>query len=134
MKKDVLDAKTAVVDERLNYLEQFRRHDDFTTTESLAIKHALQEIIEACLDVASHIISSRSYREPRTNADSFRILEEHDVIDDALSGRLVAMAKMRNVIVHHYDDVDMERVKHVLRDDLGDVRAFLDAAYESEGW
>jgi uncharacterized protein YutE (UPF0331/DUF86 family) len=48
-----------------------------------------------------------------------------------LAARLGSAAALRNVLVHDYVSVDLERLARVVRDDLGDLRTFAQIA---AGW
>ena len=58
--------------------------------------------IEACLDLAGHIISYEGFREPLDNKDCFQVLQENDLFSIELVDRLKRMAQFRNVVVHDY--------------------------------
>jgi uncharacterized protein YutE (UPF0331/DUF86 family) len=45
-----------------------------------------------------------------------------------LAARLANAAALRNVLVHDYVSVDLERLARVVREDLGDLRAFASVA------
>ena len=62
----------------------------------LALKHALLESIEACFDIANHIISVFDFRRPTSYSDVFEVLKENKIIDESLAERLKEMAKFRN--------------------------------------
>ena len=81
-------------------------------------------MIEICIDVGAHIISDRKLRTPTGYADTFRVLHEADLIDDALCDKLEKMAKFRNIVVHNYDRVDEAIVVSILHDHLEDFTAF----------
>lgn len=49
------------------------------------------------------------------------------MIDPDLAKRLGAMARFRNLLVHVYAPVDDRRLLQVLREDLGDVDAYIRA-------
>lgn len=91
------------------------------------VEHTLQIAIQATLDVASHIVSDDRLGEPKTNRELFASLAQAGWIDDELRESLGRMAGFRNVLVHGYDDVDLEIVRDVLRHRLGDLRAFIAA-------
>jgi uncharacterized protein YutE (UPF0331/DUF86 family) len=91
------------------------------------VEHTLQIAIQATLDVASHIVSDDRLGEPKTNRDLFASLAQAGWIDAELRESLGRMAGFRNVLVHGYDDVDLEVVRDVLRHRLGDLRAFIAA-------
>ena len=69
-------------------------------------KYYLQVSIECCLDIANHIVAAQSFRAPKDYADSFKVLEEHGVLNEDLGMRLRQMAKFRNRLVHLYGEID----------------------------
>lgn len=48
-------------------------------------------------------------------------------MDTLLATRLAALARLRNLLVHGYGRVDDQRLHQLLRQDLGDLEAFLSA-------
>ena len=109
------------------YLDQVREFEN-TTVEDYSfdwrtqriIERTLQMMIEICVDLASHIISDSGYRIPKTYADAFKILYEHDVLGKTLFKNMERMAKFRNVVVHQYDTIDAEIVVGILHKHLSD--------------
>lgn len=93
------------------------------------MKHALQEVIEACLDIANHIIAAESLGTASSYAEYFEKLKRKGIIDGELAGKLQEMAKFRNVLVHLYDEVEPDEVREILTEDLVDVKAFIKAVY-----
>jgi len=49
------------------------------------------------------------------------------VVDAALTGRLRAMMRFRNLLVHQYWDIDVERVLRYARHELGDLEDYVAA-------
>jgi len=66
--------------------------------DELALKYALLESIEACFDIANHIISAFDFRRPLSYSDAFEVLNENRIIDGKLAERLKEMAKFRNFL------------------------------------
>jgi uncharacterized protein YutE (UPF0331/DUF86 family) len=87
-------------------------------------KYYLQRAIEACLDLAQHLIASRGWRTPRSYADTFDVLAEHGVVPAGFLPILRSMARFRNVLVHLYTDVRPETVYDLLQSHLGDFDRF----------
>ena len=91
------------------------------------IERTLQMMIETCVDIAGHIISDKGYRIPKSYSDTFLVLKENDILSDGLFSSVEKMAKLRNIVVHHYDKVDAEIVVGILKKDLKDLTGFRDA-------
>lgn len=87
-------------------------------------KYYLQVSIECCLDIANHIIASERFRAPKDYADSFKILEEMNIVSGKLSQKLQQMAKFRNRLVHLYGEIDNQYVFDFMREDIDDIREF----------
>jgi len=91
------------------------------------VEHTLQIAIQASLDVAFHIASDDRLGEPRTNREVFALLAQASWIDATLLDSLSRMVGFRNVLVHGYDDVDLDVVRDVLANRLSDLEAFVAA-------
>lgn len=83
--------------------------------------------IEDALAAANHVIASERYRAPSDYADAFRVLREAGVLAPDLAERLESMARLRNLLVHVYADVDDRRVHQFLGRDIQDLDRFADA-------
>lgn len=126
-------AKFGQLDEYLSILQKITQIPRKKFIEDKIIvgsaKYYLQVSIECCLDISNHIISAQHFRAPKDYADSFKILEEENVIDAELSLKLRQMAKFRNRLVHLYGDIDDEYVHAFLLKDLDDILNFKTAIH-----
>ena len=113
------------LDEYLGILEKIQKNpaQNFLNDKILVggAKYYLQVSIECCLDVANHIIAAEGFRAPRDYADSFKVLGENQVIDEALCTRLCQMAKFRNRLVHLYGEIDDAYVYDYISGEFGDI-------------
>lgn len=80
------------------------------------VERRFQTAIQACLDVAAHVVAAEGYREPADYGDLFRILEEEGVVSSNVAERMVEMAGFRNVLAHEYATIDHDRVYEHLQD------------------
>ncbi len=87
-------------------------------------KYYLQVSIECCLDVANHIIASEQFRAPKDYADSFKVIEEEEIVNNDLGQRLRQMAKFRNRLVHLYSEIDDSYVYQFINENLNDIEEF----------
>lgn len=93
--------------------------------EQRYVEHTLQIAIQAVLDVAAHIVSDERLGEPETNKALFELLARGGWLPEHLVASLRNMAGFRNVLVHGYTDVDLDVVRDVLANRLGDLDAFV---------
>ena len=95
-------------------------------------ERTLHIAIEACLDIANHIISDERLREPEDNRDVFKVLGENKIISARLQKRLEEMASFRNLIVHSYAKIDNEIVFGILKKRLRDIEEFMKVVSKSK--
>jgi uncharacterized protein YutE (UPF0331/DUF86 family) len=128
MDTDKITYKFLLLDEYLNLLNQIgsKGKGAFLSDKLLigSAKYYLQVSIEACLDVAGHIIASERLRAPKDYADSFAVLKEAGIISSELSDRLRQMAKFRTRLVHLYGEIDNDFIYQIIQKDLDDFIKF----------
>ena len=91
------------------------------------VERTLHILIEACIDVAQHIISDEGFREPSTYRDAFVVLAEEKIISADQLPRLEQMAAFRNLIVHYYEKIDDSIVFGVFQRNLSDFLAYTES-------
>ncbi len=129
--RDLILRRLALLETYLEQLGPYREIDlatyqhDWKTQR--VIERTLHLTIEACMDVADHIVADRRLRVPETGAESFEILAEAELLPPELGHALARMVGFRNVLVHDYAKLDAEIVLRVLQHDLVDVLRFRDA-------
>lgn len=116
------------------YVNDLRRADDITRDRFMSdirsqrfVERTLQIAVEACMDVAHHIISDERWREPKSYADAFVVLVENGVLSSANAERYRLMAQFRNRVVHYYETVEPDQVYTIYRNRLGDFTDFVEA-------
>ena len=131
-RSDVTDADAkpfAFIETRLRELTTMARldrvHDDLK--EERFVEHTLQLAIQAALDVASHIVSDERLGEPATNRELFDRLAAGRWISKELAAKLGDMAGFRSVLVHGYQDVDLDIVVDAATNRLEDLTVFVAA-------
>ncbi len=117
--------------ELAEYVTQVSDYRDLTVERYRAdwktqriVERTLQMAIEACLDIASHVVADRGLHAPATYAETFEALVQAGLMSPGLGDAMVKMTGFRNVIVHEYAAIDAEIVIRVLRDRLEDFRQF----------
>ncbi len=101
--------------------------DDFSTGDNYDLaQHHLRLALEGVLNIGAHILSRLPGGRPVEYAQIAEKLGELGIVPRVFANdNLVPMAKMRNILVHHYADIDPARIYAVVRDHLGDIETFL---------
>lgn len=80
--------------------------------------------VQACLDVASHLIADEGWPPATDLAGSFRRLGEEGVLNTETADALARAAGLRNVVAHAYGRADAKRVFAGASEGLEDLERF----------
>jgi uncharacterized protein YutE (UPF0331/DUF86 family) len=103
----------------LTYAEFAREH-----LLHAAAERDLQVAIQAALDVGSMLLAEQSVAPAGSYRDVFLKLAELGVFPQEFATRMARMAQFRNVLVHLYLEVDLQKVYHYLQHNLDDLEQF----------
>ena len=104
-------------------LDQFL--SDLDRQESILFN--LQMAIQNCIDIAAHIISDEELGVAGSTNEMFYMLQENGYLDAALTENMVASVGFRNLIVHEYGHVDLNKVYQIAHENLDDLERYLKA-------
>ncbi len=126
---ELLEKKLAFIETCVRELRDLARpqrigHD---LREERFIAHTLQLAIQAALDVASHIVSDARLGEPSSNRQLFELLAKNDWVPASLTSRLREMAGFRNILVHGYQEVDLDILRDVAEHRTEDLLEYVRA-------
>jgi uncharacterized protein YutE (UPF0331/DUF86 family) len=125
---DVVARRLLAMNEALRELQRPEATDArMLATDALlraAVERWLQVAVEACIDIADHVIASEGWTPPQSARAAFTTLAAHGKLPVDLADKLADAAAVRNILVHDYVSVDLVRLATVVRDDLADLRAF----------
>ena len=120
---------------RLNNLSTLKKEELFGDPDKIAsAKYHFIVAIESCIDMCNHIISQNSFRVPEDYADTFRVMAEEGALDRENIDDLVAMAKIRNRLVHLYWEVNNDQLHQILLTRLGDFDIILKSISSYLNW
>ena len=122
------------------YVNELRQAKDITwekyqknTRDKAFVERYILLSIQSVFDIANHIISYEGWKEPDTYREIFAILASHDVLPKDRVNDFQNMASFRNMLVHHYEQIEDELVFGIFKNKLGDFDLFQKAVLEYIG-
>jgi uncharacterized protein YutE (UPF0331/DUF86 family) len=124
-----------VIDKRIRKIEEhLRRLDEMSKTpkeeflrdwkiQDVVLRN-FQVVMDACCDIGAHLISKEGKDVPDTYAGVIERLQELKILPEDLADKIVDLVKFRNIIVHEYLYLDMEKVYEKLQE-LDYIREFV---------
>lgn len=124
VKSHIVKSRIRKIEECVGDLQGIRKLPERVFLEERPVRAAaerlLQVAIQSVLDIGSHIIAERGFREADGYAGIIDILAEEGVIPERFAARIRGMAGLRNILVHDYLEVDPRE----LRKHLGRLKDF----------
>ncbi len=90
-----------------------------------SVKLHLIQAIEDAASICTHLIARLGGVAPSAYAECCASLHQRGILDASLAGRLQAMARFRNLLVHRYWQVDDRQVLRIAREEVTDLLEFL---------
>jgi uncharacterized protein YutE (UPF0331/DUF86 family) len=136
-----LPVDAALLRRRLRALERYVRvlrelrrkgRDAFLADEAVQdrVEHNAQLAAQTCADIALHIVAASGRASPETYAAALLALAHLGIVTIDLADRLAGAARLRNILVHGYLDVDHGR----LFDELDWIEDATKFAADVEQW
>ena len=128
VKREVMERKLCQIEKSLGKISAYRSlsYEDFLAHPVArdVVEYNLFIVINAMIDIVSHIVSDEGLGEIDALADGFRILEKHRYWQADQTETYVKMVAFRNMIAHQYADVSGRVVYEVVQTRLENIRAF----------
>jgi len=107
---DIIRAKITIILDNLKALEPIKQmsRDEYLRDlyKRKATERLLQELIEAAIDINTHIVVGSGYAPPDDYYQSFIRAGELGFLSPDLAEKLAPSAGLRNRLVHEYDRID----------------------------
>ena len=104
---------------------------DLDRQESVAFNMHLA--IQNCMDIAAHIISEEGMGLPSSAGDMFFLLHENSYLSAELAERMVKAVGFRNLLVHEYEKIDLQRLHQAAEKNIDDLMLFLSSIFRKLG-
>ena len=107
--------------------------EDFAEDENALelVSFNLLLAVQACVDLATHLIADESWEPAATAREAFERLQERGVISQETLQALRKATGLRNIVAHGYSGIDPMQVHAAATAGLGDLERF---AAEISAW
>lgn len=126
---DVILAKAGAVKKYLKRIKKVSSISLQTFLDDIDVQDIIlfniQLAVQNCIDIAAHIISTEDMGIPGSTNEMFYLLEKNNYIKNLLTEKMVKAAGFRNLIVHEYGKLDLERAYNISQNDINDLDEFL---------
>lgn len=125
--KDLISKKLDFLNDQIRKMENMD-FDEEAFVENVDVHDVvvfrLQQAVETCIDIATHIIAGLDVPQKETAKDAFIFLGEKGVISKDLASKMGKAADFRNRVVHGYNDFDFHMLFKDYKKDIKDLRQF----------
>ena len=129
--RGMVQRKLALLDELLRDLEQLGSVDAERLARERVTRHAVERIltlvVQLAVDINAHLASALEQPGGQDYAAAFEAAAAAGVISHELCGKLLPSVGMRNLLVHEYAVIDLERVAAGVGRAREDYRAYVQA-------
>jgi len=84
----------------------------------------LSRAIQLCVDIGAHLVTQTDQPAPSTMGQTFDVLSDAGIINSELAGRMKKAVGFRNLVIHHYDDINWAIVYTIVQHRLIDFEDF----------
>ncbi|MCC4768729.1 DUF86 domain-containing protein [Methanosarcina sp. DH2] len=123
-----INFKLEQLGEYVSALREYQQYDIEEIRNNRTLRGAVERYMEislACMiDICEMIISVEKLRRPDTYREVILVLGQHDILPEKFAKKLAPAAGFRNVLVHMYADIDLEKLYSHLQNDIDDLELF----------
>lgn len=127
--KLVLEQKLQELNRYLDELENAKNisRDEFFASlgKQWMICHGLQLSIQTVIDVGNHILAALGENQVEDYVDIIDKLGERHIVPAEFAQSIRAMAGLRNILVHEYTRIDLNKIYDILQNKLNDFHIFI---------
>ncbi len=107
--------KAAIIERSLRRMkEEYRQNpdlDNYTHIDAMILN--IERACQAAIDMAQHLVAVHHAGMPQTSADAFILLEKKGLLSKNTTRAMVKMTGFRNIVIHEYQEMDMEIVRAI---------------------
>jgi uncharacterized protein YutE (UPF0331/DUF86 family) len=123
---DAAEARFREINDALTDLRGLlgKNFEELSVHERMSMRYLVIQIVEAAASISVHLLSRLFDERAEGYADCFRRLGERKAIAEGLAERLASAARLRNLLVYRYWEIDDRRIYSSIEEGVEDFEAF----------
>ncbi len=89
-----------------------------------AVERCMQVSLEIVIEIGEMIIAHNGFRKPTKHREIIEILAENKVLPKLFAQRFAPAMGFRNILVHRYGEIDLDKMYRHLKNDVKDFDTF----------
>lgn len=126
--KEKISRKLRNMKKYLDFLRSYKSITKEELEENYELESAIERnfhlAIESVLDIGEIIISAEEFEKPEDYRSIILILGKSGIIPNDFAEYFADIAGFRNILVHLYEDLDIEKLHNYLQNNLEDISEF----------
>jgi len=119
LEKEIMLERLYQLERNIVELEKFRQKytaNDIVNDIQIqwALRYGLFESIQIVIDVSCHLTSKYNLGNPKTYSECIELLAKENYLSKDILGNLLGMVGLRNILIHEYVSVDLEKLYSLL--------------------
>ena len=125
----MINDKLKRLEENLRVLTDFKERyslEDLLNNkvDEWALRYGLLESIQVIIDVSCSFVAEKNLGIPKNYSECILLIVSNQYLDKDLGERIIQMVGLRNLLVHEYGIIDVQKLYEYL-DHLSDLRDFV---------
>ncbi len=127
--KDLIKNKMYDIQGYYRELEPILKEESRSIIENVvklrATERLFQLIVDAAIDINTHIISESDFQVPNDYQGTFVTLGDNKVLPMDFAGKIAPSVGLRNLIVHKYGKVDIKKMVDDIKNNISQYLEYL---------
>ena len=127
LNRDLINERISEVNEAIKLLKELiaKPYEKLSKYEKLSMRYLVIQLVEASASICLHLLIELLEDHARGYPECFIKLGEHKVIPEKLAKKLSHAARLRNLLVHRYWEIDDHKVYNAVQSGLNDFKEFI---------
>ena len=127
---DKLLAMKKYLSELMPILDKVNKSTEPSNESVHAVERLLQLIVDAAIDINTHIITRNNMETPNDYQGTFAILARGDVMPTDFATRIANSVGLRNLLVHGYEKVERAKMLRDVTQNIGQYYEYVKYIYD----